>query len=97
MGKGMNHTRWTQERVLRLYEAVGTWPKVAEALGGSAAVWWKIGEGGKVSRERLEAVRAYYAPWLKDAVAALRPPSLRSEGRQAQDAKGGVSCLSCRE
>ncbi|NOZ27980.1 MAG: hypothetical protein GXP39_08010 [Chloroflexi bacterium] len=56
-------TLWAQKTALELHETLGTWRAVAEALAPylaeSPAAWWHVGRGEKVSREKVNALRAY--------------------------------------
>jgi len=75
-----NHGHKDTQAVLRLYERLGSWGAVADALGYSAAFWWKV-SGGKIKRplskelrrclsssdpKFLRFVQRGAVPWLRD-------------------------------
>ncbi len=75
-----NHGHQNAQAVLRLYKRLGSWEAVADALGYSAAFWWKV-SGGKIKRPLSEELRRCLAssdpkflrliqqgvvPWLRE-------------------------------
>jgi hypothetical protein len=54
---------WAQNEALRLSDRLGGWEAVAEALAPyllrSRAAWWSVGEGKKITEDKIEALRAY--------------------------------------
>jgi len=72
------------QAVLRLYERLGSWDAVADALGYSAAFWWKVSGGkikGPLSKELrrslsssdpklLRLILQGAVPWLKKGEAS---------------------------
>jgi len=75
-----NHGHKDAQAVLRLYERLGSWEAVADALGYSAAFWWKV-SGDKIKRplsgelrrcpassdpKLLRLIQQGVVPWLRD-------------------------------
>ncbi len=51
-----NHSHQDAQAVLRLHKRLGSWEAVADALGYSAAFWWKV-SGGKIKRPLSDELR----------------------------------------